>query len=69
MMSEMVEQGGQFIIATHSPLLMAVPGATIYSFDDSPLREVPYDALEGVALVREFLAAPERYMRRLWDAS
>ena len=66
MMSEMVEQGGQFIIATHSPLLMAVPGATIYSFDDSPLREVAYDAVDGVVLFRDVLAAPERYMRRIW---
>lgn len=68
MMSEMVEQGGQFIVATHSPLLMAVPGATIYSFDDSPAREVAYDALDGVVLFRDVLAAPERYMRRLWGA-
>lgn len=67
MMSEMVEQGGQFIIATHSPLLMAVPGATIYSFDDSPLREVAYDELDGVVLFRDVLTAPERYMRRIWE--
>ena len=68
MMSEMVGQGAQFIIATHSPLLMAVPGATIYSFDDSPVRAVEYDALEGVTLFRDVLAAPERYMRRLWES-
>ncbi|MDE2874649.1 MAG: AAA family ATPase [Gemmatimonadota bacterium] len=66
MMREMVEQGGQFIIATHSPVLMAVPGATIYNFDESPLREVAYDALEGVQLVKAFLQAPQRYMRHLW---
>ena len=69
MMSEMVEQGGQFVIATHSPVLMAVPGATIYSFDGSPLREVDYDALDGVSLFKEFMLAPERYMRRLWRKS
>lgn len=66
MMSEMVAEGAQFIIATHSPLLMAVPGATIYSFDDSPLRELAYDELDGVVLFRDVLAAPERYMRRIW---
>ena len=66
MMREMVAEGGQFIIATHSPVLMAVPGATIYNFDESPLREVAYDALEGVQLVKAFLQAPERYMRHLW---
>ena len=67
MMSEMVGQGAQFIIATHSPLLMAVPGATIYNFDSSPLRQVAFDALESVALLRSFLSAPERYMRQLWE--
>ena len=68
MMSEMVGEGAQFIIATHSPLLMAVPGATIYSFDDSPLREVAYDELDGVVLFRDVMSAPERYMRRIWEA-
>ena len=68
MMSDMVQQGGQFVIATHSPILMAVPGATIYSFDASPLREVEYDALEGVTLLKGFLQAPGRYMRHLWQA-
>lgn len=68
MMSGMVAEGAQFIIATHSPLLMAVPGATIYSFDDSPLREVAYDELDGVVLFRDVMSAPERYMRRLWEA-
>ncbi|MDE2783201.1 MAG: AAA family ATPase [Gemmatimonadota bacterium] len=67
MMSDMVGQGAQFVIATHSPVLMAVPGATIYSFDSLPLREVSYDALDGVGLFRDFLRAPERYMRRLWS--
>ena len=66
MMRQMVAQGGQFIIATHSPVLMAVPGATIYNFDESPLREVAYDALEGVQLVKAFMQAPERYLRHLW---
>ncbi len=68
MMSDMVGQGAQFVIATHSPVLMAVPGATIYSFDASPLREVSYDELDAVRLLKDFMAAPERYMRRLWGA-
>ena len=66
MMSDMVAEGGQFVIATHSPVLMAVPGATLYSFDVSPLQRVEYGALEGVTLLRSFLQAPERYMRHLW---
>lgn len=69
MMADAVNEGGQFIIATHSPVLMAVPGATIYNFDESPLREVGYDGLEGIQLLKAFMQAPERYMRHLWAVS
>ncbi|MBA3671955.1 MAG: AAA family ATPase [Gemmatimonadaceae bacterium] len=65
MMQEMVARDAQFIVATHSPILLAFPGATIYSFDDGPVRAVPYDELEHVRLTRDFLAAPERFLRAL----
>jgi predicted ATPase len=65
MLKDMVSQNGQFIIATHSPILMAFPQATILSFDHTPLREVPYAQLEHVTLTRDFLACPERYLRNL----
>jgi predicted ATPase len=65
MMQDMVAQQAQFIIATHSPMLLAYPGARIYSFDSSPVAEVPYAELEHVVLMREFLNAPERYVRAL----
>jgi predicted ATPase len=61
-----IDTGSQFVIATHSPLLMAIPGAVIFSFDDSQVRRVDYDDLDSVALVRDFLQAPERYLRRIW---
>lgn len=67
MMSEMVGRGGQFVIATHSPMLMALPGATIYSFDSAPLTRVEYEELDAVRLMRDFLQAPERYLRRVWQ--
>ena len=63
MMSDMVREDAQFIIATHSPILLAYPGAGIVSFDEVPVRRVGYGELEGVRLVRDFLAAPERYLR------
>ena len=63
MISEMVAQDAQFIVATHSPLLMAYPGATIVSFDHAPATPVRYEELESVRLVRDFLADPERYLR------
>ena len=65
MISDMVAQDAQFIIATHSPILMAYPGATIMSFDQVPVGVVGYSELESVRLVKEFLADPERYLLRL----
>lgn len=69
MIREAVDTGSQFIIATHSPILMAIPGAHILSFDETPVGEVAWDELESVALVRDFLQAPERYMRMIWDGA
>ena len=65
MMQDMIAQHAQFIIATHSPMLLAFPGARIYSFDRAPVREVAYEELDHVVLTREFLNAPERYIRAL----
>jgi predicted ATPase len=65
MMKEMVADEAQFIIATHSPILLAFPGATIYSFDEVPIGRVPYETLEHVVLTRDFLRDPERFLRLL----
>ena len=60
-------EGGhaQFVIATHSPLLLAYPGAVIYSFDRSPVARVAYDDLDHVRLTRDFLQDPQRFLRQL----
>jgi predicted ATPase len=65
LMAEMVRGEAQFIIATHSPILMAFPGARIYSFDSAPVQEVAYEDLEHVAVTRDFLVNPERFLRHL----
>ena len=65
MMGDMIAQDAQFVIATHSPILLAFPGATIYSFDQTPAEAVPYEELEHVVLTRAFLANPDRYLRAL----
>jgi predicted ATPase len=62
---DMVREDGQFIIATHSPILLAFPGAAIYSFDGGKVAPAVYDELPSVQLTRDFLSAPERYLRRL----
>jgi predicted ATPase len=45
----------QFIVATHSPLLLACPGATIYSFDSAPVRRCAYEETDYFRVYREFL--------------
>jgi predicted ATPase len=52
----------QFIIASHSPILLACPGATIYSFDESPIRQVPYKETEHYRIYREFMADPDKFL-------
>ncbi|MBX7218516.1 MAG: AAA family ATPase [Blastocatellia bacterium] len=64
-LKDMVGQGSQFIIATHSPIIMAFPGAKILSLDSLPIQEVAYDDLEHVRLTRDFLNQPERFLRHL----
>lgn len=62
---DMVEQQAQFIIATHSPMLLAFPEAAIYSFDRIPVARVAYDDLDHVVLTRDFLNEPGAFLRRL----
>jgi predicted ATPase len=61
------EAGAQFIIATHSPVLLACPGARIYELDETGLAPCEYDDLEAVRFTRGFLDAPERFIRAALD--
>jgi predicted ATPase len=65
MLKQMASEDSQFIIATHSPILLAFPDATIYSFDEIPARIEAYEDLDHVRVTRDFLQAPERYLRQL----
>ncbi|MBY0491670.1 MAG: AAA family ATPase [Gemmatimonadaceae bacterium] len=65
MMFDLVAEGAQFIVATHSPILLAYPGARIYSFDDGAIDTIDWEQTEHVRLTRDFLANPERYLRNL----
>lgn len=55
----------QVICATHSPILTALPGATILELDDSGFRQVEWSDLELVRHWRTYLADPDRYLRHL----
>jgi len=67
MVKESVDKGGQFIIATHSPIIMAFPGASILSFDSQPPRIARWDELRHVKITRDFLNDPRRFLRHLWE--
>jgi len=65
MLKGMVEQGSQFIIATHSPILLAYPEATIFQFSEAGIQKVAYDQLEHVNITRDFLNNPASFLRHL----
>ena len=54
-MRDLVQQGCQFIVATHAPILLAYPGACIYELDEHGLRRVDYEDTATVRVTREFL--------------
>jgi predicted ATPase len=59
------KQGAQFVIATHSPIIMAYPDARIYLLGEEGAREVPYRETEHYLVTRGFLANPERTLNEL----
>jgi len=63
----------QFIIATHSPILLACPGATIYSFDHIPIAPISYEQTAHYRLYKAFMADPDKCRppaeRDTWRAS
>jgi predicted ATPase len=65
-LKEMGEAGhAQFIIATHSPILLACPGAVIYSFDKIPASPISYEDTEYFQVYRDFLNNRDKYLEGL----
>ena len=60
----MVQQNAQFIIATHSPILLGA-NATIYTCDCVPIERVEFEELDHVVITRDFLNERDRYLRHL----
>ncbi len=56
----------QFIIATHSPLILAYPGAQLLTFDRGEIQPVTYRDTDAFVITRRFLADPERAFRELF---
>ncbi len=66
LLHRMLGQNAQFIIATHSPIIMAYPGAAIPHFNAGSITPVAYEELERVWLTKSFLNNPERWLRELF---
>lgn len=64
LLKDWATQNCQFIVATHSPILMALPGARIYAFDQR-IEEVAWEDVEHVKITRQFLNDPEGFLRHL----
>ena len=60
-----VARGSQFVIATHAPILMATPDATIIDMNRSPPEPVAWEDVEHVRLTRDILNRPEAFLRHL----
>lgn len=67
MLDGVVAAGSQVIMATHSPVLAAFPGATILEFGDDGICEREWESLEMVVHTRRFLYDPPAYLRHLFD--
>jgi predicted ATPase len=64
-LADLRAEGAQLVVATHSPLLTALPGATILELGDFGLRKAPWDQLTIVANWRRFLTDPPTYLNPL----
>src|SRR5436190_8745814 len=64
---ELVDQHSQLVIATHSPILLGYPTATILELGEAGIRTIAYDEAPQVELTRAFLDDPQRFLRHLLD--
>ena len=64
-MHELVQEHSQFVVATHSPILLGYPDASILELTAEGIREIGYDAAPQVELTRAFLDNPDRFFREL----
>ena len=64
---KLTAENSQFIIATHSPILTAFPGAQILELSGSGIRSVDYKETEHYKVTREFLNDPERMLYYLLE--
>jgi predicted ATPase len=66
-MHDLVATGAQFVVATHSPILLAFPDAAIHQLSSDGMTRVEYADAECVQLTKSFLDGPERFLRHLFS--
>lgn len=64
-----LEKGGQaqFIIATHSPILLGYPDAQILNFDEVPISEIEYEETNQYFIMKGFLNRREKFLKELFE--
>jgi predicted ATPase len=60
---------GQFLIATHSPIILAYPGAILFSLDGDAIQKTEYRDTKHFLITRDFLNSPERFFNHLFDTN
>ena len=63
----LVREGSQFLIASHSPILLGLPGAEILSFDEGAVHSVEYTKTESYQVTEMFLNHREYLLKRLLE--
>ena len=66
-MKQLVDDSSQFIIATHSPILLAYPEATIFQIDESGINKVSYKETEHYTVTKSFLENHDRMLSKLFS--
>ena len=63
--TRLAKEGAQFIIASHSPILLGIPDAQILSFDDDAIHECQYEETESYQVTEMFINNREYFLKRL----
>lgn len=59
------QQGAQFFIVTHSPILLGIPDAEIYCFDDGPIHPCEYEDTDSYQVMEMYINNRQAFLRRL----
>lgn len=62
MIMEATKRGCQFIIATHSPILVAIPDALIYEIEENSFRKTDFENIKSIQLLKQFLNNKEQFL-------